>query len=217
MMSKQSDSSAVYNILAFAFAGQDTASQTVKEIKSSGVLEGYEIVAQATIDQDAKGKVKIHEPGRGGVGATIGAVAGGALGLIGGPAGVLALAAAGAAVGGTAGHYWGRAIPKSDLEELGEALTPDSSAFLLLLEDTYSEGVVKSMAGYNANVVTLTVGDDLSGQIASYTAGEATDAAGDVVAGESAVAADSQGDVAAASDVAAAAGDDSSSDSSTKS
>ena len=85
---------------------------------------------------------------------------------------------------------------------------------LLLLEDTYSEVVVNSMSGYNANVVTLTVGDDLSGQIASYTAGEATDAAGDVVAGESAVAADSAGDVVAASDVAAAAADDDASPSS---
>jgi hypothetical protein len=55
----------------------------------------------------------------------------------------------------------------------------------------------------------LTVGDDLSGQIASYTAGEATDDQGNVVAGEGAVAADAEGDVAAAADVAAAGPDDS--------
>ena len=30
------------------------------------------------------------------------------------------------------------------------------------------------MKGYNANVVTLTVGDELSGQIAAAVAGEAT-------------------------------------------
>ena len=156
-MSDKDSGSAVYNILAFSFAGQDTAAQTMKEIKSSGALDGYEIAAQATIDQDAKGKVHIHEPGKGGVGATVGAVAGGLLGLIGGPAGVLAMATAGAAVGGTAGHYWGRAIPKEDLEELGEALTPNSSMMLLLLEDTYSEGVINSMAGYSGDAVTLTV------------------------------------------------------------
>ena len=211
-MGDKDSGSAVYNILAFSFAGQDTASQTMKEIKSSGALDGYEIAAQATVDQDAKGKVHVHEPGRGGVGATVGAVAGGLLGLIGGPAGVLAMAGAGAAVGGTAGHYWGRAIPKEDLEELGEALTPNSSMMLLLLEDTYSEGVISSMAGYSGDVVTLTVGDDLSGEIA-YTQGAVTDAAGDVVAGESAVAADSAGDAVAASDVAAATADDSSSSS----
>jgi uncharacterized membrane protein len=206
-MSNQSDSSAVYNILAFAFAGQKTADQNLKDTKSSGVLEGYDIAAQAVVEQDQKGKVHIHQPGHGGVGAVIGGAVGGVLGLIGGPPGVLALGAAGAAVGGAAGHF-DTVIPKDDLEELGEALTPDTSALLLLLEDTYSEGVINDMSGYNANVVTLTVGDDLSGQIAQYTAGAATDDQGNVVAGDSAVAADASGDVAAAGDVAAGTASD---------
>lgn len=215
-MSKKSssDSAAVYNILAFVFEGQDAAATNMKTIKSSGDLEGYKILAQATVDQDSNGKVKIHEPGKGGWGAAAGAAVGGLLGLIGGPAGVLALGAAGAAVGGSAGHYWGRAIPKSDLEELGEALKPNSSAMLLLLEDTESEGVVNSLQGYSANVVTLTVGDELSGEIASYAEGTAADPQGDVVAGEGAVAADSAGDAAAASEVAGEAGSDSGSSSS---
>lgn len=194
---------AVYNILAFNFAGEDMADENLKDIKSSGALDGYDIVAQAVVTQNDKGKVHIHEPGKGGKGAAIGGAIGGVLGIFGGPAGVLALGAAGAAVGGWAGHL-DRYIPKDDLEELGAALTPDSSALLLLLEDTYSEGVINDMSGYNANVVTLTVGSDLSGEIAQYTAGAATDPEGDVVAGESAVAADSAGDVAAAADVAAA-------------
>jgi uncharacterized membrane protein len=130
------------------------------------------------------------------------------LALIGGPVGVLAWAVAGGVVGGVAGHYLGRPIKKGDLKEIGEAMSPDSSAFLLLLEDTYSEGVVNDMSNYNAQVVTLTVGDELSGQIASYTEGEATDAAGDVVAGAGGVAADAAGDVVAGGEVAAAAGDD---------
>ena len=83
-------------------------------------------------------------------------------------------------------------------------MSPDSSAFLLLLEETESEDVVESMSGYNANVVTLIVSDDLSGQIASYTEGAVTD--DDVVVAESAVAA---GDVAGASDVAASTANDS--------
>ena len=202
------DSSAVFNILAFTFDGQDTANQTVKDIKSSGALEGYDIVAQAVVEQDVQGKVHIHETGRGGLGAGIGAVAGGLLGLIGGPAGLLAWAVGGAVVGGVAGKYLGRPFKKGDLEEIGEAMSPDSSAFLLLLEDTYSEDVVDSLKGYNANVVTLTVGDELSGQIASYVAGAATDDQGNVVAGAGGVAADAAGDVAAGGAVAAGANDD---------
>jgi uncharacterized membrane protein len=203
-----SNDSAVYNILAFVFDGQDTAKQNLKDAKSAGAFEGYDIVAQAIVEQDPKGKVHIHEPGHGGVGAAIGGVAGGLLGLIGGPVGLLAWAVGGAVVGGVAGKYLGRPFPKGDLEEIGEALSPDTSGILLLLEDTYSEKAVNSMSGYNANVVTLTVGDELSGQIAQYTAGEATDDQGNVVAGESAVAADSSGDVAAAADVAAGTTDD---------
>jgi hypothetical protein len=79
----------------------------------------------------------------------------------------------------------------------------------LLLEDKDTEDVVKSMSGYNANVVTLTVGDELSGEIASYAAGAVTDDQGNVVAGEGGVAADSAGNVAAGGAVAAGTtGDD---------
>ena len=169
-----SNDSAVYNILAFTFDGQDTAKQTVNDIKSSGALDDYEIVAQAIIEQNPKGKVDIHEPGHGVWGAVIGGTIGGLLGLMGGPVGVLALAASGAAVGGVAGHL-DRAIPKDDLEEIGDGMSPNSSAFLLLLEDTYSEDAIDSMSDYNANVVTLTVGDDLSGEIAQYAAADTTD------------------------------------------
>ena len=45
-MSEKEDS-AVYNILAFAFEGQHTAKTIMNEIKSSGALEGFDIVAHA--------------------------------------------------------------------------------------------------------------------------------------------------------------------------
>ncbi len=169
------DSSTVYDILAFSFDGQKTAGEKVKDIKSSGVLDGFEIVAQAVVEQDAKGKVHIHEPGKGGVGAVVGGAAGGLLALIGGPVGVLAWVVGGAVIGGVAGKYLGRPISKGDLKEIGDAMSPDSSAFMLLLEDTYSEDVINGMSDYSANVVTLTVGDDLSGQIAQYTAAEVSE------------------------------------------
>ena len=80
----------------------------------------------------------------------------------------------GAVVGGAAGHYMRQHFDKDDLEAIGEALIPDSSAMLLLLEDTESEDVVNDMSDYRANVVSLTVGDELSGQIAQYTAAVVT-------------------------------------------
>ena len=192
-MSKGSDGAQVYDIVAFVFDGEKAAKENLDAIKSAGLLDGFDIQAQCLIEQDAKGKVHIHEPGKGGVGATVGAVAGGLLGMLGGPSGALAMAAAGAAVGGTAGHYWGRMVPEKDLKALGTTLTPNTSAMLLLLEDTESEGLINSMAAYDTNVVTLTVGNDLSGEIAQY------------------VAASGDGAPAASSDTSSAPSDDSSS------
>jgi uncharacterized membrane protein len=168
------EKSAVYNILAFNFAGEKTAEETVSEIKKSGALEGQAIVAEAIVSVDDKGKVHIHEPGHGAVGGTLGAVGGGLLGLIGGPAGLLAWAVGGAVLGGVAGKYLGRPFPKDDLKAIGEKMQPDTSAFLLLVEDVESEVVIDKMKGYNANVVTLTVGDELSGEIDQMVAGDAT-------------------------------------------
>lgn len=202
-MGNSNDTSAVYNILAFRFDGQKGASDAVKDLKSSGTLDGYKIAAECVVEQDAKGKVHIHETGRGGLGTAIGAGSGALLSLIGGPAGLLAWTVAGGVIGGVAGKYLGRPISKGDLKEIGEALSPDTSVLLMLLEDVDSEGVVNSMQGYSANVVTLTVGDELSGQIAAYVAGAASDPSGDVVAGEAGAAADAAGNVAAGGAVAA--------------
>ena len=192
MSKDKQEKSAVYNILAFTFEGKDTAKETVKELKKSDALDGQVIVAEAIVEQDEKGKVHIHEPGKGGVGTVVGVIGGGLLGLIGGPAGVLAWAVGGGVVGGVAGKYLGRPFSKGDLKEIGEAMSPDSSAFLLLVEDIESEAVVDSLKGYNANVVTLTVGDELSGQIAAFAAGEAHDDQGNVIAGAGGVAASAE-------------------------
>ncbi len=157
--------SSIYDILVFSFTDTQTADAVVKELKASQKLGGYKVMAEAVVIREADGAVKVHEPGKGGRDAAIGAVTGGVLGLLGGPVGVLWLAAAGGALGGVVGHFAGRTIPKDDLKQISAQLQPNSSAFLALVEDTDAEAVVKSMAGYKANVVTVTLGDELSGTI----------------------------------------------------
>jgi uncharacterized membrane protein len=163
----------VYHIVMFSFADTRSADEAVKEIKAEQKTEGYKVVAEAVVIREADGSVHIHEPGRGGVGGTIGAVAGGLLGLLGGPVGVLALAAAGGVAGGVAGHFIGRSIPAEDLKKAGESLPPNTSAFMVLVEDIESETLIRDLAIPNANVVTLTVGDELSGVIVSAIDAEA--------------------------------------------
>ena len=169
--------SSIYDILVFAFADTQTADTVVDELKLSQKLVSYKVIAEAVVIRAADGSVHIHEPGKGGKGAAIGAVAGGALALLGGPVGVLALAVSGAVIGGVAGHFAGREIPKDDLEKIGAQLPPNSSAFLALIENTDAEAVVNSMSGYKANVVTITLGDELSGTISQAIEAEFQDPA----------------------------------------
>jgi len=159
-------SSSIYDILVFSFADTQTADEVVNELKASQKLGGYKVVAEAVVIREADGSVHVHEPGEGGKGAAIGAAVGAAIGLLGGPVGVLWLAAAGGALGGVAGHFAGRSIPADDLKKIGEQLQPNSSAFLALVENTDAEAVLNSMSGVNANVITITLGDELSGTIA---------------------------------------------------
>lgn len=167
-----SNESKVFNVLAFSFEGADTAKQTLKDVKSSGALDGEKIVAQIILEQNENGKVHVRETGRGGLGTVVGAVEGGLLSLLGGPYGFLAWVATGALVGGVAGKYFGRPFKKGDLKEVGEEMGPDSSAFFLLVEDIDSESIANSLSGINANMVTLTVGDELSGEVAQFVAAE---------------------------------------------
>jgi uncharacterized membrane protein len=168
-----SDKSSIFHIVAFAFAGQKTAKGIASDVKTVAILNGYKVVTKAVVEQDAKGKVHFSETGKGGVGTTVGAVTGGILALIGGPAGLLAWTVAGGVIGGLAGKYLGRVIPADELKKMGEALEPDSSAFMVIIEDRESEKLINDMDGFNANVITMTVGSELSGEIAQFVAAEA--------------------------------------------
>jgi uncharacterized membrane protein len=171
-VSEKSGNGAIYNILVFGFADPKTAGEVVRELELSQRLGGYRIVAEAVVERDKSGKVHVHEPGRGGVGGTIGAVAGGLAGLFIGPLAVLLLAVTGGALGGVAGHFAGRALPAEDLEQIADALPPNSSAFVALVEDMEAEQIIDDMSDYRANIVTITVGDELSGEIDSVVAME---------------------------------------------
>jgi len=164
----------VYHMILFAFRGNKRAADVLDDIKKSQKLGGYRLLVQAVVERDVQGEVSIHEPGRGGVGGTAGAVAGGLLGLLGGPFGIVAMAVAGGVAGGVAGHFAGRAIPADELRKMGNALPPDSSGLIVLLEDIEAEKVINELEGHQAEVVTLTIGDELSGEIDTLIAADIT-------------------------------------------
>jgi uncharacterized membrane protein len=157
-----------YSIVAFRFDGQNAAREKLRQIKLTGALDEYGIEAQAVVDRDENNQIHVHEPGHGVFGAASGAAVGSLLGMLGGPVGLLALGIIGGAVGGAAGRGLGRAIPMENLETLGEYLVPDSSAFLLLLEEIETEKLIDGLESYSGTVVKLTVDEALSAKIAEH-------------------------------------------------
>jgi len=74
-------------------------------------------------------------------------------------------------------------------------------------EDVYAEAAIDRISGYRANVVTLTVGTELSGEVARFVIGAVADEEGNVITRAGGVAADAEGKVAAGADVVAATSD----------
>lgn len=182
-------SAQVYNIVAFIFSDKDRASQVSKELKSSAKSDGYKVIANAVVEVDEKGKAHVHQAGHGSWGTGLGAVAGGGLAMLGGPAGLLIWAVAGGVIGGVVGKHMGHAIPTDDLKKLADQMKPSTSAILAMVEDTATEQVIGDLKGYNAQVVTMTVGDEASGEIAQAAAVEVdgpADAASDADASDTA-------------------------------
>jgi len=83
--------------------------------------------------------------------AGVGAVLGGVIGLIGGPAGV----AVGATAGGAAGYLTGNAvgIPRDKVESMKQSLVPDSSALVVVLDDRWVKDVDRDMRQAQAREV----------------------------------------------------------------
>lgn len=155
----------VYHVVAYGFEGQDRAEQVMDLIKSHAPSAGLQVKAWAVISVNSKGKVKVSETSKAGLGAGVGAGAGALLGLIGGPAGLLLMTLGGAALGGIAGRHMGNVIPEDQLKALGATMKPNTSAILVLLEDTAAEKVNNALAPYAPSTVSVTVGDQASGEL----------------------------------------------------
>src|SRR2546423_4428556 len=107
-MSKNDSGNKVFTILGFVFAGEKRADEVASEVKwdtrAAADEMGMKIISRAVVAVDARGKTHVHETAHGTKGAAIGAVTGGLLSLIGGPAGPVGWALGGAPTGGAFGE-----------------------------------------------------------------------------------------------------------------
>lgn len=137
----------------------DEALKLMAEAKKSG--EFYFDDA-AVIRRDSKGKVHARETGdmSTGRGATIGAIVGGVIGLLGGPRGVAVGAGAGAAIGGL-GALRDSGFSEESLKEIGAALPPGTSA----VAATTSAAFVEEVRKQAEEGATLSVAEEIAADI----------------------------------------------------
>jgi uncharacterized membrane protein len=139
--------------------GADNALDALKEAKKN---DEFYYDDAAVVRRDAEGKVHINETGdmTTGKGAGIGALIGGVLGLLGGPAGVALGLGAGALVGGIAAHG-DAGFDNDSLKEIGAALPAGTSALAV----TTSKDFVEEVRKQAPDEETLTLARDIATQI----------------------------------------------------
>lgn len=184
-MAKSQEAQA-YHIAVAQFAGQDRAKQVVDLAKNMQKQGDYKVKAWAVVEVDDKGKAHVKQSGHGGVGAGVGAGTGALLGLLGGPAGLLIWTLGGALVGGLAGKYMGHQFDEDQITALAASMIPNSSALVVVIEDTMLESFGKEMGAEGGQLLTVTMADQLTGELMHVTAidlgeagaADAVDAAG---------------------------------------
>lgn len=159
-----------YHIVAYEFEGRKRAKEVVDLIRKGGRANDYKVPAWAVVEVDDNGKAHVSQSGHGGVGTGVGVGVGALLGLIGGPAGLLVWALGGALIGGLAGKYMGHHFDTNELKALTVGMSANTSAIIVVVEDKQIEEMEKALDEYDAKVVTVTMGSQLSGEMATYAA-----------------------------------------------
>ena len=154
-----------YHITMFSFEGVDTATRILREVKSDPAFAGCEIEAEAVVAHHPDGRIELHEKGGAAVGATLGIVTAGIVGLVTGPVLLLGLIALGGVAGGIAGHFVGQILPPEDLKEVGESLPPGSSAVLAVVDTAHAARLVALFDAHGARILDVPVETDLGSVI----------------------------------------------------
>ncbi|MFC1960970.1 DUF1269 domain-containing protein, partial [Chloroflexota bacterium] len=148
-----------------AFQDEDSANAVLKELKAAKKEHLIGIENAAVIRKDEKGKIHIKQTADvTGKRATIGGVAGAAIGLIAGPALVVPVAV-GALIGGLSAKLKDSGFSAEHLETLGAGLEPGTSAIVAVVEHTWVAQVEAELAEAAADVVTANLQADIAAQL----------------------------------------------------
>ncbi|MGZ4537478.1 MAG: DUF1269 domain-containing protein [Blastococcus sp.] len=183
-------------LLVAAWPDAATAGNALDELRAARRQHLIGIRQAATLVVDADGRLRITDtkdmtPGRG---AVIGGVLGAGLGLVTGGVGWLLLG--GSAIGALAAKARDGGLPDDRLRELGERMTPNSSAIVAVVELTWVADVEREFAELGADIVREALEQDLLEQLdaGAAVAYSATEVDGDVIAARAVVPAQRAGE-----------------------
>ena len=153
-------------LIVAAFDEEKEADAVLKELKTAKRERLIGIQNAAVLRKDENGKLHIketHDMGAG-KGAAFGGVAGAAIGLLAGPM-LVVPAAVGALVGGLAAKLRDSGFSDQRLKELGESLTPGSSAIIAVVEHKWVGQIEELLAEESAQVFTEALKADIAEQL----------------------------------------------------
>lgn len=129
-------------LIVAAYTDGSAGGQALEALKQAKSAGEFDFDDAAVVSRDTEGNVHIKETGdmTTGKGAGIGALIGGVIGILGGPAGILLGAGAGAAIGGIAAHS-DAGFNNETLERIGGALPAGTSALAVTTSKAFVEAV----------------------------------------------------------------------------
>jgi len=157
-------------MLIASYTDENAADGALSELKQAKSAGEFDYDDAAVVSRDSEGKVNVKETGdmSTGKGAGIGALIGGVIGILGGPAGIALGAGAGAAIGGIASHS-DAGFNNDTLAKIGGALPSGTSALAV----TTSRDFVESVRASSSDADTMSMAQDIANAISdSLNAGQ---------------------------------------------
>ncbi len=163
-------------LIVAAFADEHGADQALKQLERSKKEQLSGLRDAAVLLRDTNEKLHIHETADmgGGKGAGIGALVGGAIGLLFPPA-VLAGAVVGAVIGGLGARLLDAGLPDDQLKEIGSTLKPGTSAIVAVVEHVWVDEVEHDLAANGAQMMRQAISEDIARQFQAGQSGAYAD------------------------------------------
>jgi uncharacterized membrane protein len=153
-------------LVVAAFTDEQGATRALEQLKQAKKEGLVGIRDAAVLTRDANNTLHITETGdmSGRKGAGVGALIGGAIGLLFPPA-VLGSAVIGAGIGGLGAKLRDAGFPDDQLKAIGSSLKPSTSAIVAVIEHTWVEEVERDLAAQGARTLRQAIQEDIARQL----------------------------------------------------